>query len=399
MGNKVDDFLKHRTSDRGGGAFLKGWKEKGKVNVWLHMQHTPLAIWQHGLPRIHIQEDKDTKEATRRVFSGRLNCWESEAVLKKQYKRDKDSGLRDIDPRSCGVCKLLEWMHQGILKGKLPIETPVFQFDADDPKESVTLHAGGMCNMLKPDKLTDKEKIALKKGGVFMKDAWKENAMSKASYIMVVVNHDAVDDGLLIATESASLGDAMKDVISDAMEAAESANKPRDQGDPFENPFLFQWVFDEEAEMSKMYRARRLETKITPEIMELISGESLDLSSQTAPFVKKTVRGSLEKACLLKGKDAPPWDEFFSEEEEPAQRVAKPTQKKAEPVPEPDNTYLCEVCNEEGTDPNKCVKCGTTYDDCGKILKRGGEPPPPAKTTRSRSAAATQSKEDGDIPF
>jgi hypothetical protein len=442
MGSNIRKFLAHKTQERSGG-FLKDWKDKGKLDNWLHTKHVPECVWTHSWPTVVAREDKDTKEVIRHVWSKSYVCPEPENVLKKQYFRDKETGLLKLAPRYCGLCRFLDWVYMQILTGKLKIEQPLFKMSGDIEKETALLHAGGLCNQLKADKLSDGAKSRVAKAGISLRESFKENVMARAQYIAVIVDDNDPGAGAQIATIASSLGDKIKDVIAESMDNAEETKGNADLGDPLTHPFLFRWIYDEkEEDLNKKYKVRKIEKKPSDAIREIIFSDEIDLSNQFAPMDQKTMRALMEKACLLKGKDAPPWDELFSVAtpkaaarskpvDEPEEETEEETEPKDDDLPasygkkpktdEPDDDdeakpltdeerdslrgmpreevaelvesgkiieddlYECGECHKGSPLPEVCVHCGAEFDDEGNV-KPKAPPPPPPKAMRTRGA-------------
>jgi hypothetical protein len=229
--NTVHDFLSHKTMEKGG-AFLKDWKEKGSLECYLHMAHVPTVVWTHKWPTIVVLEDKVTRQATKRVFGKTYVCPEPEQVLKKQYHRSRDTEAREVPPTRCGMCRLLDWVYRQIVEGKLPLEKTLFRVAGDVEKERSVIHAAGFVGMLKPEKLSDAAKERLRAAGVSFKEGFKENCMSKAGYVAVVVDAAKPSEGAQITTLSSSLGDKLKDVIRDKMIEMKKAKGTRTSATP-----------------------------------------------------------------------------------------------------------------------------------------------------------------------
>lgn len=390
--DSVEEFLSHKTSDRGGG-YLGNWKKDKRINVFLHCKVRPIAIWRHGLPSVVITEKNG--EATRHVWGRNYVCPEDEKVLTKQNKRDTD-GSRLRPPQKCGICKMIEIVHEMVEEGTLKWTDPVFHFDADDPDEVTTLHAGGLYNAFVRRDLDKGELLELKRAGISPSEAWRENALAKMSYLFYVVDADDVEEGLRIAIETSLLGDRIKDVIADSMESA----KTKDLGNPFINPFCIQWEYNDKEGLpfNEKYKARKLDrVELTPEIAEIINGERPDTSEVMRPFDQATMRAVLEQHCVIKDF---PWDQAFDGAERrrdapraaqaPVQHPAAQVAPQAAAAPDDDMVACDNVIDQQGTecgapmkitDP-KCLKCGKVYE-----VEAAAPPPPPPPTIRKRSDA------------
>jgi hypothetical protein len=379
--NSIDDFLNHKTRTNNGGGFLSNnWKkgDPAEVDIWLHRRRLPISLWQHRLPTIVIRENDDTGEKENVVWSKAYVCREDEAVLKQQYFRDRDTGHRQMPPRKCGVCRLIEYCITAIDSGELKPWTPILEFKG--AKGNVVLHAGGICKKLNPEDMSNEEKAAARKAGIDFREVFKENAYARANYLFTVVDNSDPAAGLQFAIEAQLLGDKVKKVIADTRKSFEKGRMDPSLADPTKHPYCIQWEFnkDPNCQFNDKYMARRLEhVKLTPKIDELISGDPPDVRNIITPYNAQTMRALLERASLVEL----PWDEIWAcepvEEEEVEQfptRAAAPTPvlKQAAPSPEED---VCPVCNKteaQGCQHVACDECGaptlgtdTTCSVCG----------------------------------
>jgi hypothetical protein len=408
----LDEFLTHKGTERGGGTFLKNWRDPEKnpgtkLNVFLHPKVFPTAVWQHGIPKVHIFENADG-ESVKRVWTGKYPCAEDERVLKKQYKRDGD-GTREVPPKVCGICKLIDHVYTLLEDGKVNIATPLFKFEGDDADETVILHAGGICNDLpKNMKEATKEEAALiKQAGISLRDSWKESMYAKLSYLFYIVNADNPQDGCQIAMETGLLGDKVKDVIADACESM-----GKEQGNPFLHPYCIQWQYlPNEEQFGNKYKARRIErVTLTSDIAAHLKSPKPDLKGVTSPPDPRTMRSILERACLKK--ELFPWDEMFTalpsdddddDEDEKSESASSSSSASNEPVEgENDNPdgdmVVCDDCgNAMKETEHTCPHCGKVYDEAAAAAAKKPALPP---ATRKRSAAKKGKGEQGDkVPF
>lgn len=427
----MEDFLGHRSSERGG-SFLGNWKKDKKVTVFLHTKQRPVAVWRHNIPRLVVREEKQSKEISTEVWSGNPNCWEDESILRRQRYRN-DDGSRKYPPVACPICLLQEAVRKLIDEKKLGWTQPLFKWCGDDPSKAQVMHAGGFCGEYGGD-LDDAEKALLKKAGISLKESWKENASAKMSYIFYVVDADDVPSGVQTAIETALLGDKVKDVIADAVESRGS-----EKGNPEIYPYAIQWEYrPDEVEFGKRYAARLIErVQLTPEIERLIRGPKPDFRPLVEPFKRNEMRADLEKACYPEARKVIPWDEVFerprprAKEEEPSEGRAPEVGQAAAGAccpecgrPEGDEQCphgLCDECDKlmVMSDP-KCPHCGHVYEvETAPVRPPPPPPPPPAVNPRRRSSrkadkpeasapAAISSKsssksdspfEDDEIPF
>jgi len=410
----IDDFLNHKTSDRG--AYLNKWKEDGKVNTWMHTECLPIAVWRHGgIPRVVVQEDKDTGEQVTRVWIGKAICHETEDVLKKQFKFTQQ-GAREIPPEYCPICCLVDYVRRLVNAGRIDRWAPVFKFEGDDEKETVTLHAGPMFMTRKMyEDLDDDEKKAAKKAGVFVKDAWKEVCHAGMNYLFRVVDDSHPESGVQIAFEPQSLGESVKLVISDRRQS-----KGVEEGNPLLNPYCIQWQYREnEPDFKKKYHALAIEKQqLSPAIEALIYGPAPDISRDIKPFNIQEMRAFLEEHALIKL----PWNDIFKvktrapkeearadqesdpEETKPVLRQRpKPAVKaapKRAPFPEDDDEHAvgCEKCEKAMWDDDVvCPHCDARYTADGKLLP--DEPEPPKKPPMRKRGQKVEESDAAEPPI
>jgi hypothetical protein len=390
--NSVEDFLSH--SSRAGGNFMT-WKKDGKVEVWLHTKRLPIALWRHQFPKVTIKEDDDG-EAKREVFMGSMNCQEDEAVLKQQYFTD-DDGIRQAPPVRCPICLFTEWVRMQVVEGQLSWTKPVFKLDHErDPSRSIVLHAGGIYGAFGERDMDDDKKKELAAAGISLKVAWREKVLAGLNYVFCVVDNAHPDKGILVSTEAGLLGDKVKDVIADTR-----VSLGDDEGNPYLNPYCFQWIYFKDEQPNKKYKARPLlKVKMTPAIEALIlKTPAPDVSKVIEPFNSDTLRAFMERNCLLKGV---PWDDIFknalkvgdksNKEEQPKEEKAEAggrrRKKKEEPKPAPEaKTIPCDECKKPMLETaTKCDNCGAEYE----VTADEPAPPSPPAQTKKRSEAKAE---------
>jgi hypothetical protein len=396
----IDDWLNHRGTEKMGGGFLGNWKEDGHIGVWLHTKRLPISLWQHTFPDRVVVPDKHSGDP-RVAFWGRpKNCHEDLTVLKKRYKRDRQTHERDVPPLKCPLCKLEEAVRRMIREERLSWTDKVFVFKgATEAKDNMVIHAGGLFGAFKGE-LDDDELEDLREHGIKRSEAWRENISVRENCVFVVVDNENPSD-LQIATQPGLLGDKVKGVIND-----EIASKG-DEGNPMLHPYCIEWIYrKDEAEFGKKYHARRIDRhKLTSEIAALIRSEPPDLTRVLEPFDATTMRSVLETYAVV---DLP-WDEIFGKSQsstrEPARsKVVKndepkpateesrePTRRRRgkpveEPKPKPIVKMLpCEECKAPMPETaSKCEKCGAEYEVEDEPHSNGGE---------------ASEEDDGGIPF
>jgi hypothetical protein len=399
----LDDFMSHSTTSARG-TFLKKWKERRPVppatkptcNTVLLMQDSIYVLYRHDFPRVHVM--KETNEKV--VWSGNYVCSEEEKVLKNMYRRDNED-RRTEPPKTCGACKLIEWTYQQILDGKLSWTEPVFRFEADNAKNTKLLHAGGICNMFAKKDMPPEDKQDLAKHGIYQKNAWAENCLAKAKYLLLVVDFDDPQAGVQIAIESSSLGSAIRGVIHDRR-----ISKGQDEGNPFINPFVIQWEYDpnDGVAFGDKYHARaidRVEYDVTkrPDILDLVRSSPPDTSNIRKPFNPQELRMALEEAALIQF----PWDEFFGPLQVQPDQVKVEEKSQTPSLNKAVGTATVSKAAVVYTDEDPgCPKCDKPCKDedkscphCGAVFEVEAAPPPPPVQRRKKGVAVAQAPAAG----
>jgi len=419
----LDSFLGHSSSARSGKVL--NWKKRKppQIDTWLHTKSSIIALWRHGFPR--LVERQVNGEASLEVWSGNFNCWETEDVLKRQYKRD-DAGTRVAPPVVCPMCLLLEHLQQGVLDGSLCWTDTVFEFEGDDKSQSKSLTVAGLYNGFGGDRLSRTEIAEIKAAGIKRADAWQQNAMAKCSYVFSIVDESEIEKGVQTAIETTALGDAVKKTIRDQIEALGATD-----GHPLKKPYVIRWQYKEhEQEFSKKYNALAMpKIEMSPEVYDLIvDSPAPDLGQTVARGNAIGLRAVMEKHAVI----ALPFDAIFGPSEkadgsrgshaEPAERAARPavaparpaaaparpaerpsapepvvTRRRAAPAApagpvEPERapgtvTIPCDKCSAPmGEDEAVCWKCGAEYEIA--------DAPAPAPKPKPKAAAPV--REPGD---
>jgi hypothetical protein len=396
----VDDFLNHKGNEPFGLKNLKGWaKSPGYLHAWLHTRQVPVAVWLHRIPEKVIRKDKDNRERELVNVWGRQHvCWEDETILKKQRMRVE--GRREFPPQRCGVCRLIEKVRELMLSHDLADTDVLFKFEGSDkPEENTIIHAGGLANVWKRD-MKEEDKERLKKHGIYMGNsgnkmgAWSENMQPKLNYVFALVNHDSVQDGLQVATQTEVLGKKVQNLIKDEILSKD------DLGNPFLHPYCirFQHKPEEKAFDDKYHVLRMDKNKLTPEIEKIIRSDKPDIRRFTKRYNQRQMRATLEAHATELGKRLP-WDEIFNvpgykEDEEETKPQETRTPEVGHTAAAPPNTIPCDDCKHPMLETETvCGKCGAKYEDDGAAPAAS-----PPKEESFGDAVYVQGG-DSDVPF
>jgi hypothetical protein len=339
------------------------------------------------------------------------------------------------------MCLLLEYLRGMVRAEKLSWVEPAFKFEGDDPDKSQVLTVGGLYNAFGGDDLTRQQIAELRRAGIRRDDAWKQNVNAKCSYVFSIVDNDEAEKGTQIAMETTSLGDSVKRVIRDQIEALGAT-----EGHPLKNPYAIRWQYREkEQRFDEKYRALAMpKLAITPEIRDAIfDAPPPDLG----PLVSRGNVASLRSVMEAKALIDLPFDRLFSAAEEleqapspaepspaaktsvskavpaalkadapaPARRKAPPV--KAEPTqpvyPAGTVTLPCDKCGATMAETDDtCWKCGQTYEmDAPEPAKAAvpiakekaapaGKPPiKPDLEAKAKMQLPAEEDADGDGPW
>ena len=301
-GMTLDDFIGHKTRDKKDdrATYLSGWRKRdvsrrnesgdleNTVTVWLHTRATFNARWTHQWPRIVDLQ----RTQTLAVWNQDVVCLEPETVLRRQYRRTRD-GDRETPPAICPHCLMIEEVRSLVASGKLSWTAELFRYEAGS--DSKVIHAGGLYNAYGRPNLTPEEKAELASARISPKEAWKENAMAKCSYVCRVVDNDHPEKGIQISIEPDSVGDAMKRKLAAEIEGR------GDVGNPMLNPYALRWkYYPDEADFRKKYDVIPMpRIELSDEIQSLITEvDPPSVDHLMAPPNMKTLRASMEQHCL-----------------------------------------------------------------------------------------------------
>lgn len=417
----AEGFLGHSGSTSSGG-YLDNWKEAGEVDVVLHPRGSIAALWIHRWHR--IGEDKEKKP---KLMPMRFNSMEDEKLLKKQHFRNGD-GTREYPPVICPFSLTLEWVREQIEDGHIDWTDEIFKFET--PKDDAIIHAGGFVGLFQDRKLTDDQLAELKKAKIVKSEAYKEDSRAGLRYLFQVVKYEAPDEGCVTALEGKALGQKMQKAIRD--EKTKWPKEP-DRGDPFVNPYVFRWKFDDEQDFEKKYDVIAMPNEslpITDEIQEVLDDDPPSIELLIEPSNVMLLKQSFQDHWCHEVE--PPWDELFAKAEEAVKGTKAGEQpgiaydeganvdkkkaeakaskgrtetvsKKADPKPKPppaeeEEEVGCDLCQH----PMKiteftCSNCKAEYDPkTGKLIEKKPEPPKEEAPKRSRSSAKSDTAATGE---
>jgi hypothetical protein len=313
---RLDEYLKRGQEEGGGNKGGKGWlslfkwrkrphvdrngksiKGEFAADIWLHPKSEIVSMWRHGWPKI-VESKKNG--GSRYVFSDAWPCWETEKILKLQFKRD-DDGSRLHPPCICPLCLMQEWVREQVTLGTLGWTDPVFSFEGDN--DTQVLLAGGIYNDFGKRDASPDEKAQLKRAKIFAADAWKQSTMAGEKFGFVIVDNDNPQDGPVIAIEAKTLGDKMAKAIGAMICDVE------EEGNPFEHPYGFRWIYlPNESLPADKYEARAMRSlQLTDEIQAAFEEDLPDISSEVDLRDPSKLRAIMESVAQVEM----PFDDFF----------------------------------------------------------------------------------------
>jgi hypothetical protein len=368
------EFLNHSTRASGSG-FLANWKEDGRIVVWMHRRSPIYSLWSHSWSRYATVKDKETKKESRVIRGMRVNCLESEKLLKKQKWRN-DNDTREMPPTICPHCLTVEWVRAQINAGALEWSTPIFRFEVAD--EEHVIYAGGFCGLFQKKELSKAELSEVRKTGIKLNEAFMQNGFCRQQYIFTVASDADPDAGWVIAMEGQTLGDKLKKTIHDEIKRCDG---DLSIGHPMNNPYPFEWTYDENKDFSDKYDVVALSRKRPSDKIQALldQDEYPDFTRLIANPHLGTLKQSMKEAALIDF----PFDDLFAKaideygeqfDEEDAEVIAEePPVKKAASVELPKKPAAkqsaqttemvgCDVCESPMRDDELvCGSCGAKY--------------------------------------
>jgi hypothetical protein len=403
------DDLDSALNDRGGkkSEYLKPWRKNGRATIWLHTKAKFAKVPHHKWFEIVTYTKKDEEVSFIRFT--RFNCHEPADYVSISKDRDDDLS-RSHRAEICPMCKMLEWVEDQVIAGKLSPDQEIFRFDDGDPEHLQVLHAAGISGLIQLENAPERWRKICKKSRVLQKEPWNESLSLKLSHCFQVVD-DSDPSGLVYAFEPPDLFKNLKECIADEKEKEGS-----DGGDPRVTPYAFLWKFDQEQAKKNFGKGNKVialrKRQLNSKIKKLITGpKRTDQASIVAPGNCLDLRASMENAAQIDM----PFDEFFAEakkaglmkssakpaqtkqraesradedEDEPtgdpkpktstkANSATANTKPKKQPDPDPeddeeqpeskssssDAASTCDFCDSEiGDDDFECGACGTSFD-------------------------------------
>lgn len=297
--SSIDGFLGSKIGGGRGAGFLSGWREQGKVQLWLHPKAPIVNRWAHQFYRIETVEDDKGNKSTKIQFF-RFNCLEKGVVLERQRFRDK-RGQRELPPAVCPYCKFNEKLYLAIEDGSINWLDPVFKFESEE--DEFVMYAGGLTGAFKSKDLDADDKKALKKAGVRIDEAYKQDGHASQQFIFCVIPHENPEQ-CVIARETKALGKKMQKAINDQIDSDGPI-----KGNPCRSPYAFEWRYFEEEKFDDKYDVvAKRSLEMTPEVKAAMEEEPPNIAEIIALGDPATLRGLMEKYCQLEDVD---WGGIF----------------------------------------------------------------------------------------
>jgi hypothetical protein len=423
-GEEGDD-LDSALNDRGGrpSIFIEPWRKSGKTVIWLHPKAKFAKVPHHKWFE-PVSFEKRNGETVSFIRFTRFISHEPPDFV--QFSKERNDDLRRTHrAQVCPMSKMIEWVDDEVLAGRLAPEAVVFRFEDGDPEHTVELHAAGLTGLIGLDDFPERMKKQCKKAKVLQKDPWNENLGLKMLRCFQVVE-DANPSELKFALEPVDLFEQLKKAI-----ATEKERSGDDKGDPRRNPYAFLWKFDQVKAKKDYGRGNSVTPQpgrmLTNKIRKLLNGPKRTDQDQIVSLGNcLELRASMENANANTDVVLP-FDEIFAAAEKAglmkasASAKSKPTQPKKDdepksepqpktstktkstaangkpgkapdPVPadeddDPDSkksdvpAATCDICQAAiGEEDTECAQCDSTFSvpayqldgvkctECGKIV-------------------------------
>lgn len=362
-------FFRSGASSSGGrGGFFNLTKDRTTATIWLHRKHAPERMFMHQFPTEVQYTDKDGNSQTS-VISEDVLC----------------SG-----PKSCHICKLVEYVRNEVLEGRLDVRAPVMRIERRG--EVLSYPAAIFAGLFDAKKHPDIFEAG-RKAGLSPHDSFKYVMTARPKWVTLLVDQDNVDGGLQLARFSSQLGDSILKCVEAAIQGAADES----EGNPFENPYPFKITYNPAAKIpTPSYSAIVLSTKkvpLTEQVSDLLVAEApQNYLRATSPANPQKLAASVERFFTIPVPMAQIFgstpatqverEEFVSlrtpapspvaqfvvtpttiEPVQQARRVVKPAEA---PPPAPVAAVKelpCEVCGKPfDENATQCPHCGTSFE-------------------------------------
>jgi hypothetical protein len=264
---------------------LGNWKEDGEVTIWIHTDSKIFKRLLHVIKYVGTREDEKTGQEEEAINFLFFNCHEE---VDEFFRRNKQGSEF---PCHCPMCRFIEWLEY---ESDIEDGETVWEASIGDRRRDVIA--------TKADFIGD-----TKAGGDF-----RLSFKPKVQEVLAVVDHDDIENGLVVASESFSLIEDTKKAIKNAIDS-----KGEELGDPAINPYAIKWKFNAKARKpSDYYDAYVYEqAKLTDEIRDLLDSDPLDLYSQIVPGDPEKLREIMEEHITIMI-DEDTFDSFFDNVQE-----------------------------------------------------------------------------------
>ena len=254
--------------DNAKGKFSKldNWKKDGNVTVWLHTKSGIYQKGQHVVPYIWHNKEKNKDEVKFLFF----NCHEDYDTLR--YKQE---------PEHCPIELFIDWL---ISNDSIDDDDMVWECEVGKVKRSMTKYD-------------------------FVEN-WMTKMNAKLKSVLPVIN-DADPKEVVVTEETVSIEMGIFKAIEDYGKKLLEYGDDIDLSDPDVNPYPFKWEYNAKADKpADYYNVVALDRKEpTDEILELLNGPEVDLSSFIKPGDSKRLRKIMEDHIVL---EDVPFDEIFA---------------------------------------------------------------------------------------
>jgi hypothetical protein len=245
---------------------LDNWKKDGSVVVWLHTKSGIYQKGQHFVPYISHDSEKNKDEIKWLYF----NCHEEYETLR--FKQE---------PECCPIELFIDWLE---CNDSIEDDDLVWECEVGKLNKSMTKYD-------------------------FIEN-WMTKMKARLTSVLPIIN-DKDPKEIIVTEETIAIELGTFKAIDDYGKVLLESGEDIDLSDPDINPYPFKWEYNAKTNNpNEKYNVIALDRKEpTDDILELLNGPEVDLSSFIKPGDSKRLRKIMEDHIVL---EDVPFDEIFA---------------------------------------------------------------------------------------